>query len=233
MNKKIFAGVTALTMMMSGVLCGCSEKKETEPASSNSASASNENSQANTGFTYTFVTSDGNSDSYFGLEKYEGGVVITGYVGNETDLTIPEQIDGKPVVGINDFAFCPLRFTSFGDEGYDFYEDDLGKDFTSEDTTQVQEFIETHDKYSNIKTIQIPASIVWYGDDPFLFCDSLESVKVYGESNAAIYHIGKLFNYCYSLKKVEGTVRHIGFWGYEIKEIPFEEFWADYEGTQE
>lgn len=110
MNKKIFAGVTALTMMMSGVLCGCSEKKETKPASSNAASASNENSQANTGFTYTFVTSDGSSDSYLGLEKYEGGVVITGYVGNETDLIIPEQIDGKPVVGINElhFVLCGL-----------------------------------------------------------------------------------------------------------------------------
>lgn len=233
MSKKFFAGVTALTLIMSGILCGCSEKKSEEPPSINAASASSKNSQGNTGFTYALVSSNDEGDSYFGLERYEGGVIITGYVGNETDIVIPEQIDGKPVVGINDFAFCPLRFIHYGDEYYDFYEDDLGKDFTSEDTAKVQEFIQNHDKYSNIKSIQIPASIVWYGDDPFFFCDSLESVKVYGESNAVIYHIGSLFHYCYSLQKVEGTVRHIGLWGYEIEEMPFEEFWADHEESQE
>ncbi len=228
--KKVFAGVLALALTVSGVLCGCSEEKS---ATSQKENVDLKNTQGSKGFTYVSLTEYGSSKSYFDLGKYEGGIVITGYVGNETDIVIPEEIDGKPVVGINDFAFCPLRFTDYGDGDYDFYRDDLGKDFTSEDIEQVQEFIENHDKYSRIKSIQIPSTIVWCGEDPFLFCDSLETVKIYGESNAIIYHIdNKLFNYCYSLKEIEGTVRYIGM-GDEIQEVPLLELWADYEEPQE
>lgn len=103
--KKIFAGITALTLMLSGVLCGCSENKKSGDIIEESNEYSQNNISGSAGFTYATTKGSGSSKSYFELGKYEGGVVITGYVGNETDIVIPEQIDGKPVIGINDFAF--------------------------------------------------------------------------------------------------------------------------------
>ncbi len=214
--KKFFAGVLVLALMVSGVLCGCSDEKSTESQIKNVDLTNSEslgNSEISTGFTYTVFDAEDDS-SYLDIVRYAGGVVITGYVGNDTDIVIPEQIDGRPVIGINDFAFCPLRFTNVEDE-------------------DIQEFIESGKTFSKIKSIQIPATVIVYGEDPFFFCDSLETVKIYGESNAAIYHIGKMFNYCYSLKTIEGTIRYINFWDEQIYEMPFEETWVDYEEPQE
>lgn len=56
---------------------------------------------------------------------------------------------------------------------------------------------------------------------------------MYGESNAAVYHIDKMFNYCYYLKTIEGTIRYIDFWDEQLYEMPFEEVWVDYEEPQE
>lgn len=39
------------------------------------------------------------------LKDFRGGVSIAGYVGTETEVTIPEQIAGKPVYEIDDCAF--------------------------------------------------------------------------------------------------------------------------------
>ena len=41
----------------------------------------------------------------------EGGVVINGYIGQETTISLPSHIDGLPVVGIGREAFrsCDLR----------------------------------------------------------------------------------------------------------------------------
>lgn len=44
MNKKIFAGVTALTLMISGVLCGCSTEKNTDSDESSASSSSKSDS---------------------------------------------------------------------------------------------------------------------------------------------------------------------------------------------
>ncbi len=43
-----------------------------------------------------------------GNSQYVGGVIITGYVGNSTDVVIPKVIDNKPVVAIAEFAFSSI-----------------------------------------------------------------------------------------------------------------------------
>jgi hypothetical protein len=43
--------------------------------------------------------------TYYERPLPDGGIVITGYTGIAGRLTIPETIDGKPVVGIGQFAF--------------------------------------------------------------------------------------------------------------------------------
>lgn len=229
--KKAIAVVSIFSIMLTG-MCGC-DLNQQKSSSVDESSETTEDAVANTpskGFTYIELKSeaDERSDNYMGFMRYEGGIVITGYVGSDTDIIIPEEIDGKPVVGINDFAFCPLRLTRYGKEDYDFYDDDLGKDFTSEDTQEVQNFIKNHEKYSNITSIKIPSSIVWYGDDPFFFCDSLETVEIYGDSNAVVYHAGKMFHYCFSLQEVRGTIRYLGL-EHEIETMPLSDIWADHE----
>lgn len=47
-----------------------------------------------------------------GLEGFQGGLSIVGYVGMKTDVVIPERIDGKPVYEIGDFAFRCNRLIS-------------------------------------------------------------------------------------------------------------------------
>lgn len=217
--KKFFAGVLALALMVSGVLCGCSEEKGAisqtgiEEESETLQTKNDVDLKGSTGFTYTVFDEEDDS-SYLDIARYAGGIVITGYVGSDTDIVIPEQIDGRPVIGINDFAFSPLRFTPADDE-------------------EIEEFLESGKTFSKIKSIQLPSTIVIYGEDPFYFCDSLETVKIYGESNANIFHIGEMFNYCSSLKTIEGTIRYINFWDEQIYEMPFEKTWVDYEEPQE
>ncbi|MCI8483451.1 MAG: leucine-rich repeat protein [Lachnospiraceae bacterium] len=46
------------------------------------------------------------------LNNFRGGVSIAGYVGTETEITIPERIDGKPVYEIGNFAFEYNSFIS-------------------------------------------------------------------------------------------------------------------------
>ena len=41
----------------------------------------------------------------FDYKKTDGGVVLTKYTGNEADVTIPETLDGQPVVAVGDSAF--------------------------------------------------------------------------------------------------------------------------------
>ena len=43
--------------------------------------------------------------SVFTYTEASGGLTITGYLGTDTQVQIPSEIDGKPVIGIGDSAF--------------------------------------------------------------------------------------------------------------------------------
>lgn len=109
MNKNIYAGVTAFALMISGVLCGC-EQSNTEDVkeSGHLSSVKSDNDPVAeiipndaSDFKWHEITADEN--------PYEVGyIMITGYVGERTDVVIPKSIQDKPVVAIGDFAFSPL-----------------------------------------------------------------------------------------------------------------------------
>ena len=42
----------------------------------------------------------------FEFSQTDGGIVVTKYVGSQTEFSVPEKIDGKPVVEIGSKTFC-------------------------------------------------------------------------------------------------------------------------------
>lgn len=199
MNKKIFAGVAALTLAISGGLCGCgadssSQKSKTKKIVENDASD----------FKWREFTAEE-------APEVQGGILITGYVGERTDVVIPKSIQDKPVVAIDDYAFCPyteedLTYNHSGDNDLDpeeklfelagaddydtWYEKNSDESLGSMADIQyafytyrdelLHKYLEGHESVSDIQSIMIPNTIEVVGKLAFGFCDSLETVEVYG-----------------------------------------------------
>ena len=52
------------------------------------------------------------SNEIYDYEIYDGGVIITKYKGNDTEVTIPDEIDGSPVTEIGFYAFEAMGVSS-------------------------------------------------------------------------------------------------------------------------
>lgn len=211
MNKKFFADVLALALMVSGVLCGCeadngSEKTKTKELVANEASD----------FRWQEITADDDQPP-----ENIGGIMINGYVGDRTDIVIPKSIQDKPVVAIGDYAFCPYTEE---DLMHDYYYDDgsyldpegkifelsTGKELeyfenleqfsTNLSAEQDEELWQYHnylwyDRIENIKdipalseitSIMLPDTIGYIGELAFGFCNSLETIEIYGNNSEEI-----------------------------------------------
>lgn len=88
--KKIFSVVLAAVL-----LCGCAdnsgiyrEDKSDIPAISQAEKLPEANAED------------------FEFSQTDGGIVVTKYVGSQTEFSVPEKIDGKPVVEIGSKTFC-------------------------------------------------------------------------------------------------------------------------------
>jgi hypothetical protein len=93
-------------------------------------------------------------------KQENGGLVITGYTGNATAITIPDKINGVTVVGIGGSAFAniplarvtiPNSVTAIGDFAFS--------------TTQ-------------LTSVTIPNSVTAIGDGAFADCSSLTAISV-------------------------------------------------------
>lgn len=87
MKKRIFAVISAACL-----LCGCTEN--TGIYSSEESSALREEKLP-----------EADADDFEYTEE-NGSVIITKYIGEKTELAVPEKINGKPVVEIGGKAFC-------------------------------------------------------------------------------------------------------------------------------
>lgn len=201
MNKKIFAGVTALTLMMSGVLCGCGNnmKPATDQKTTDSDVDVLEATEAEVipnkseDFIWHEITEEEISD-------LKGGIMITAYLGSGTEVMIPKSIDGKPVVAIGDFAFSPLNADDILKSGDDIpspdlkltllkvvglienepYDDSEIKNIKrSINDDEIGEALEQCTPMSDVKQVLIPNTVSYIGGCSFAFCGSLETVKVY------------------------------------------------------
>ena len=92
-------------------------------------------------------------------EDYRGTVVITKYLGNDAEVSIPSEIDGKRVSSIDDMAFY---------------------------------------KNENLKSVQLPDTLIGIGVDAFAFCKSLESVNI----PEGIKDLSPAFRGCEMLKSI-------------------------------
>ena len=114
------------------------------------------------GMSMTAQAEERTDDGFYYEENKDGGITITGYTGDETELVIPGEIDGKGVTSIGDNAFrdcssltsikIPAGVTSIG----------------------VSAFEECY----GLTSIEIPAGVTSIGEYAFKDCNGLTSITV-------------------------------------------------------
>ena len=122
--------------------------------------------------------SETNPDHFY-RTYVDGGVVITGYWGSDTDIVIPAEIYGDPVVGIGDFAFSYSELTSV---------------VIPEGVTYIDEY--AFSGCESLISVSLPSTMESIGESAFEGCTSLELVKYNGtETKAAEIAIGESNDY--------------------------------------
>ena len=129
------------------------------------------------------------SESYLYTQTSEG-LIITGYTGNATELTIPSKIDGLIVVGIGDEAFyncsgltsvtIPDSVTSIGNSAFLFCRG-LTSVTIPDSVTSIGDYAFA---WSGLTSVTIPGSVTSIGDWAFSGCVKL--IEVYNKSSLSI-----------------------------------------------
>lgn len=99
------------------------------------------------------------------LADVEGGVEITEYIGSETNITIPETLGGKTVVGIGQGAFL-----------FNSNKANITKITVPETVTYIGSA--AFDALSSLTSINIPSRVKRIESDTFLGCSSLASITI-------------------------------------------------------
>lgn len=114
------------------------------------------------------------SPDYFYRTYVDGGVMITGYWGSATDIVIPGEIYGDPVVAIDDFAFSYSDLTSV---------------VIPEGVTDIGEY--AFSDCERLVWVSLPSTLVTVGNCAFDCCTSLSDVVYNGtEEQAVLIAIG-------------------------------------------
>lgn len=139
-------------------------------------------------------------------EVRDGNAVLTSYLGTETVVEIPAEIEGYSVIGLEgtfkenqhiEKVVIPDGIEFLGDETFSrcrkLYDIDL--------PDSIQRFGWKCFQYSGLITIKIPASIEEIGLMNFYYCESLENVN-FGDSKIKKICNGA-FSFCFNLKNIE------------------------------
>ena len=117
--------------------------------------------------------SETNPDCFY-RTYVEGGVVITGYWGSDTDIVIPVEIYGDPVIGIGDFAFSYSELTSV---------------VIPEGVTYIEEY--AFSGCESLISVSLPSTMETIGSAAFKNCTALNDVYYNGtEEMANLIEIG-------------------------------------------
>ena len=124
------------------------------------------------GMSMTAQAEERTDDGFYYEENKDGGITITGYTGDETELVIPGEIDGKGVTSIGNRAFyncsgltsieIPAGVTSIG--------------------------VSAFEECESLTSIEIPAGVTSIGHDAFGACLDLV-IACYKDSYAYNYAI--------------------------------------------
>ena len=159
----------------------------------------------------------------------DGTVSITGYMGEEASVEIPDTLEGKPVTSIGRYAFyecssltsitIPNSVTSIG-EGAFATCSSLTSIKIPDSVTSIGE--RTFQGCSNLTSITIPDSVTSIGNYTFATCSSLSNITIPN----GITSIGDgTFNGCSSLSsiKIPDSVTSIGeyafYWCFNLTSI--------------
>lgn len=106
------------------------------------------------------VTKTQQQPGQFTYELKDGGAVITGYTGSDTDLTIPASIEGHPVTAIGEKAFFKAGLTSV-------------KISQGVERIEAKAFAQC----AKLKEVSLPDSLTQLAKDAFNGCKKLPKVK--------------------------------------------------------
>ena len=138
-------------------------------------------------------------------EDYRGTVVITKYLGNDAEVVIPSEIDGKTVTSIDDDAFrnneklksvkLPDALIGIGVEAFAFC-----KSLESVNIPEgIKDFSPAFRGCEKLKTVVIPVGVERIDQGMFSDCISLENVTL---PNSLKIIDGGAFENCISLKSI-------------------------------
>ena len=148
------------------------------------------------------------SDAYYELSG-GSGVVICYATGNSTSIDIPEQIDGKPVVGLVALGGYGLGVsgannTVFGD----------CKQLTSVNIpNSVTHIVDAFRGCTSLTSVTIPASVTYIGKAAFMDCNVLTRVSI---PDSVTYIGDGAFAWCRNLTDatIPSNVTTLGCWAF-------------------
>ena len=159
------------------------------------------------GMSMTAQAEERTDDGFYYEENKDGGITITGYTGDETELVIPGEIDGKGVTSIGDSAFrdcssltsikIPAGVTSIGDFAFEYCYGLTSIEIPA-GVTSIGESAFEH--CSGLTSIEISAGVTSIGNRAFYNCSGLTSIEI----PAGVTSIGvSAFEECESLTSIE------------------------------
>ncbi len=164
------------------------------------------------------------NQEYYYTTKY-GEIYITSYNGKATEVVIPSEINGKPVVAIGDRAFCdnktinsvviPEGVTKIGENAF-FVCDNLESVTLPDGITEIGDFA----FYScvSLTKVELPDSVTRIGSSAFDYCKSLNYINI----PDGVTSIGEsAFSWCYELTAIDlpNSVTEIGNSAFEYSGV--------------
>ncbi len=144
-----------------------------------------------------------------------GGLIITSYKGNSTEITVPEKIGKETVTAIGKFAFSPYAKVS---QEVGEIRKAITKVTLPETITEIGS--DAFRKCVKLESVNIPETVTEIGAGAFYLCQALKEINIPNGITEIRYDT---FWDCRSLRSVNipESVKSIGasaFWGCEILE---------------
>ena len=196
--------VVALMLVCIFFGCGESEQKDTTTSTTiRNTTTTTKSTTATTDLITALTNGVHGNEKDFTYEYVNDGVVITGYIGEETEIIIPQIISGRMVVEIGFEAFknssvksvtVPFGVKKIG--AFAFYQSSLEWIEIPETVT----FIGNNAfSYTNLTEFETPMGISVVSAEMLSFCDSLEAVIIGNNITQVDYGA---FAFCMSLEAV-------------------------------